>query len=73
MNNGVAACGFTFDPTDYYRQAVMNMDGRPRLTFTGCRCALLRPAQSDFASQKRPSSERLRRSADPIDLSFSRC
>ena len=37
MNNGVAACGYTFDPTDYDRQAVSNMDGRPRLTFQGCR------------------------------------
>ena len=39
MNNGVAACGFTFDPSDYYRQAISNMDGRPRLTFTSCRSA----------------------------------
>lgn len=39
MNNGVAACGYTFDPTDYYRQAVSNMDGRPKLTFQSCRCS----------------------------------
>ncbi|BDA49052.1 hypothetical protein COCOBI_13-1620 [Coccomyxa sp. Obi] len=36
MNNGVAACGYTFDPTDYYRQAITNMDGRPKLTFQSC-------------------------------------
>ena len=45
MNNGVAACGFTFDPSDYYRQAITNMDGRPKLTFTSCRCAAHFPTQ----------------------------
>lgn len=37
QNGGVAACDFTFDPSDYYRAAVSNMDGRPKLKFVSCR------------------------------------
>lgn len=37
QNGGVAACGFTFDPSDYNRAAVTNMDGRPKLNFFSCR------------------------------------
>ena len=37
QNGGVAACGFTFDPSDYNRAAVTNMDGRPKLKFVSCR------------------------------------
>ena len=37
QNGGVAACGFTFDPTDYVRAALTNMDGRPKLKFVSCR------------------------------------
>ena len=40
MNGNVAACGFTFDPTDYNRQALTNMDGRPKLSFSSCKCAV---------------------------------
>jgi hypothetical protein len=39
MNGNVAACGFYFDPSDYNRQAITNMDGRPSLYFTSCRSA----------------------------------
>ena len=37
QNRGVAACAFTFDPNDYNRAAVTNMDGRPKLKFVSCR------------------------------------
>ena len=38
MNGDVAACGFSLDPTDYNRQALTNMDGRPKLSFSSCKC-----------------------------------
>ena len=37
MNNNVAACGFYFDPTDYNRQSVTNMEGRHDIAFMSCR------------------------------------
>ncbi len=37
QNGGVAACAFTFDPADYVRAALTNMDGRPKLKFASCR------------------------------------
>ena len=40
QNGGVAACGFTFDPTDYVRAALTNMDGRPKLKFVSCRYSI---------------------------------
>jgi hypothetical protein len=59
MNNGVAACGFYFDPTDYYRQAITNMEGRPRLNFVSCKYvhSLLQMISAIAQKQQFPQSQ----------------